>query len=81
MRQKLLGGRPFGEAEGHLALLIYLRIERFAVENRRYGGLEEPAADTVSWWAWRAWALLMGLRGVDRAITHKPRHRKALSLV
>jgi hypothetical protein len=35
-----------------------------------------PASGTVSWWAWRAWALLMGLPGVDRAITHKLLHRK-----
>jgi hypothetical protein len=39
-------------------------------------GERPPAPDTMSWWAWRAWALLMGLRGVDRAITHKLLHRK-----
>jgi len=39
-------------------------------------GERPPAPDTVSWWAWRAWALLMGLHGVDRAITHKLLHRK-----
>jgi hypothetical protein len=39
-------------------------------------GEEPPAVGAVSWWVWRAWALLMGLRGVDRAITHKLLHRK-----
>lgn len=38
---------------------------------------ERPSASgTVSWWVWRAWALLIGLTGVDRAITHKLLHRK-----
>jgi hypothetical protein len=39
-------------------------------------GERPPAPDTVSWWAWRAWALLMGPHGFDRAITHKLLHRK-----
>lgn len=39
-------------------------------------GKRPPAPGTVAWWTWRAWVLLMGLRGVDRAITHKLLHRK-----
>lgn len=35
-----------------------------------------PTPDSPSWWVWRAWALLMGLHGIDRAITHKLLHCK-----
>lgn len=35
-----------------------------------------PTPDSVPWWVWRAWALLMGLQGIDRAITHKLLHHK-----
>jgi hypothetical protein len=39
-------------------------------------GERPPVSNSVSWWVWRAWALLMGLDNVDRAVTHKLLHRK-----
>jgi hypothetical protein len=34
VRQNLLAGCLAGHGEGHLALVIYLRVERLAIQNR-----------------------------------------------
>jgi hypothetical protein len=50
--------------------------QTFWTLDRAHLGSSPPPPATPVWYLWRAWALLMGLRNVGVAITHKTLHHK-----